>query len=30
MDIKSILSGTIGADTLEVPFGGHLLLERHF
>jgi len=28
MDIKSILSGTIGADAFEVPFGGHLLLER--
>ncbi len=28
MDIKSALSGTIGADAFEVPFGGHLLLER--
>src|SRR5271157_2042470 len=28
MDVKSILSGTIGADAFEVPFGGHLLLER--
>ena len=28
MDIKSVLSGTIAADVLEVPFGGHLLLER--
>lgn len=28
MDIKSVLSGTIGADAFEVPFGGHLLLER--
>jgi malate dehydrogenase (oxaloacetate-decarboxylating) len=27
MDIKSVLSGTIGADALEVPFAGHLLLE---
>src|SRR5512147_3346177 len=28
MNIKSVLSGAIGADILEVPFGGHLLLER--
>src|SRR4051812_35038180 len=28
MDIKSVLSGAIEADVLEVPFGGHLLLER--
>jgi malate dehydrogenase (oxaloacetate-decarboxylating) len=28
MDIKSVLSGNLGADALEVPFGGHLLLER--
>jgi malate dehydrogenase (oxaloacetate-decarboxylating) len=28
MDIKSVLSDTIGADAIEVPFGGHLLLER--
>lgn len=28
MDIKSILSGIIGAEDLSVPFGGHLLLER--
>jgi malate dehydrogenase (oxaloacetate-decarboxylating) len=28
MDIKSALSGAIGAETLEVPFRGHLLLER--
>jgi malate dehydrogenase (oxaloacetate-decarboxylating) len=28
MDIKSILSDTIAGDVLEVPFGGHLLLER--
>ena len=28
MDIKSVLSGTIAADVLEVPFRGHLLLER--
>jgi malate dehydrogenase (oxaloacetate-decarboxylating) len=28
MDIKSVLSGTIGADSFEVPFGGQLLLER--
>ncbi len=28
MDIKSVLSATIGADSVEVPFGGHLLLER--
>ncbi len=28
MDIKSVLSGTIGADAFDVPFGGHLLLER--
>jgi malate dehydrogenase (oxaloacetate-decarboxylating) len=28
MDIKSVLSGTIGAEAFEVPFGGHLLLER--
>jgi malate dehydrogenase (oxaloacetate-decarboxylating) len=28
MDIKSVLSGTIGADAVEVPFRGHLLLER--
>jgi malate dehydrogenase (oxaloacetate-decarboxylating) len=28
MDIKSVLSGTIAADILEVPFVGHLLLER--
>ena len=28
MDIKSVLSGNIGADALEVPFSGQLLLER--
>src|SRR3954468_8403675 len=28
MDIKTALSGTLDAETLEVPFGGHLLLER--
>jgi malate dehydrogenase (oxaloacetate-decarboxylating) len=28
MEIKSILSGAIDTDVLEVPFGGHLLLER--
>ena len=28
MDIKSVLSGTIGADVVEVPFGGQLLLDR--
>jgi malate dehydrogenase (oxaloacetate-decarboxylating) len=28
MDVKSVLSGTVGADVLEVPFRGHLLLER--
>jgi malate dehydrogenase (oxaloacetate-decarboxylating) len=28
MDIKSVLLGTIGAEALDVPFGGHLLLER--
>ena len=28
MDVKSVLSGAVGADALEVPFGGHLLLER--
>ncbi|HEV3164582.1 MAG TPA: NAD-dependent malic enzyme [Isosphaeraceae bacterium] len=28
MDVKSALSGTIGAETLEVPFTGKLLLER--
>jgi malate dehydrogenase (oxaloacetate-decarboxylating) len=28
MDIKSVLSGSLGADRLEVPFRGHLLLER--
>jgi malate dehydrogenase (oxaloacetate-decarboxylating) len=28
MDIQSILSDAIGAETLEVPFRGHLLLER--
>ena len=28
MDIKSVLSGTIGADAFDVPFGGHLLLDR--
>ena len=27
MDIKSVLAGTLGTDALEVPFGGHLLLE---
>ena len=27
MDIKSVLAGTIGAGALEVPFGGHLLLD---
>ncbi|MGO9465927.1 MAG: hypothetical protein ACLQIB_49640 [Isosphaeraceae bacterium] len=27
MDIKSILSGVIGADVFDVPFGGHLLEE---
>ena len=28
MDIKSALSSTLDAETLEVPFTGHLLLER--
>src|SRR5208337_3198163 len=28
MDIKSVLTGTIGSDSFEVPFGGQLLLER--
>jgi malate dehydrogenase (oxaloacetate-decarboxylating) len=28
MDVKSVLAGTIGADVLEVPFSGQLLLER--
>lgn len=28
MDIKSALSETLDGDTMEVPFGGHLLLER--
>src|SRR5229473_7195730 len=28
VDIKSVLSGTIGADVLDVLFRGHLLLER--
>jgi len=28
MDIKTALSGTVGADVLEVPFRGQLLLER--
>ena len=28
MDVKSVLSGKVGADVLEVPFRGHLLLER--
>jgi malate dehydrogenase (oxaloacetate-decarboxylating) len=28
MDVKSVLSGTIGVDVLEVPFSGQLLLER--
>ena len=28
LDVKSALSQTIDAETLEVPFGGHLLLER--
>src|SRR5271166_5886704 len=28
MDIKSVMTGTVGADAFEVPFGGHLLLER--
>ncbi len=28
MDIKSVLSGTIDADVIEVPFGGQLLLDR--
>jgi malate dehydrogenase (oxaloacetate-decarboxylating) len=28
MDIKSVVSGTIGTDCFEVPFGGQLLLER--
>ena len=28
MDVKSALSGAIEADVLEVPFTGHLLLER--
>ena len=28
MDIKSALSDAIAADVVEVPFGGHLLLER--
>jgi malate dehydrogenase (oxaloacetate-decarboxylating) len=28
MDIKSVVSGTIGADVLDVPFRGQLLLER--
>jgi malate dehydrogenase (oxaloacetate-decarboxylating) len=28
MDIKSVVSGTIDADTIEVPFRGQLLLDR--
>ena len=28
MDVKSVLSGTVGGEALELPFGGHLLLER--
>src|SRR5271165_1180752 len=28
MDIKSVLTGTIGSDSFEVPFGGQLLLDR--
>ena len=28
MDIKSVLSGTIGAEVVDVPFRGQLLLER--
>jgi malate dehydrogenase (oxaloacetate-decarboxylating) len=28
MDIKSVLSGTLDADVIEVPFGGQLLLDR--
>src|SRR5450755_3690036 len=28
MDVKSVLSGTIAADVLEVSFSGQLLLER--
>jgi malate dehydrogenase (oxaloacetate-decarboxylating) len=28
MDIKTALSGPLEADALEIPFGGHLLLER--
>jgi malate dehydrogenase (oxaloacetate-decarboxylating) len=28
MDIKTLLSGAINADVIEVPFRGHLLLER--
>jgi malate dehydrogenase (oxaloacetate-decarboxylating) len=28
MDVKSVLSGTLAADVLEVPLRGHLLLER--
>jgi hypothetical protein len=28
MDIKSVLSDAIAADVVEVPFVGHLLLER--
>jgi malate dehydrogenase (oxaloacetate-decarboxylating) len=28
MDIKSVHSGTIGADAFDVPLRGHLLLDR--
>ena len=28
MEIKSVLTGAISGEALEVPFGGHLLLER--
>lgn len=28
MDIKSLLAETIDSDVIEVPFRGHLLLER--
>ena len=28
VDIKSVKSDTVAADVLDVPFAGHLLLER--
>ena len=28
MDVKTALSATLDAETLEVPFGGHLLMQQ--